>query len=102
LKHAWKDTEFSLTPAATKISIEDYYDNLVGAQAVNGNVFKGVSNSLSASVSSIGNQREQVIGVSADEELSNMIKYQSAYNAASRFINTVDSMIEHIITQLGS
>lgn len=102
VKHAWKDQEFSLTPAATKISIENYYDNMVGAQAVNGNVFKGVSNSLSASVSSIGNQREQVIGVSADEELSNMIKYQSAYNAASRFINTVDSMIEHIITQLGS
>ncbi|MBE5906052.1 MAG: flagellar hook-associated protein FlgK [Lachnospiraceae bacterium] len=102
MKHAWKDREFRLTPGSLPISIEDYYDNMVGAQATNGNVFNGVSRSLSDSVTAIGNQREQVIGVSSDEELSNMIKYQSAYNAASRFINTVDSMIEHIITQLGS
>ncbi|SFQ42268.1 flagellar hook-associated protein 1 FlgK [Lachnospiraceae bacterium XBB1006] len=102
LKHAWKDVEFRLTPDSMAVSIEDYYDNMVGAQATNGNVFHGVSRSLDASVSAIGNQREQVIGVSSDEELSNMIKYQSAYNASSRFINTVDSMIEHIITQLGS
>ena len=102
LKTAWSDANISLTPGSTMISFNDYYDNMVGAQASNGNVFLGVSNTLTSSVTSIGNQREQVIGVSSDEELSSMIKYQSAYNAASRFINTIDAMIEHIITQLGS
>ena len=102
LKTVWSDANISLTPGSTMISFNDYYDNMVGAQASNGNVFLGVSNTLTSSVTSIGNQREQVIGVSSDEELSSMIKYQSAYNAASRFINTIDAMIEHIITQLGS
>ena len=30
-----------------------------------------------------------------------MIKFQHAYNAASRYITTVSEMIEHLITTLG-
>ena len=52
-------------------------------------------------VSAVNNQRQQVIGVSSDEELTYMIKFQNAYNASSRFINVVDEMIEHLITKLG-
>jgi flagellar hook-associated protein 1 FlgK len=29
-----------------------------------------------------------------------MIKFQSAYNASSRFINVVDEMMEHLIMSL--
>lgn len=101
LKEAWKNPCISLTPGATKISFPEYYDGMIAGQASKGNVFEGVSNTLESSVNSIANQRQQVIGVSSDEELASMIKYQSAYNAASRFINTIDAMIEHIITQLG-
>ena len=46
--------------------------------------------------------REQVIGVSSDEELSNMIKFQNAYNASSRYINVISEMLEHIINTLGT
>ena len=56
---------------------------------------------LTGTVASVDNQRQQVIGVSSDEELTYMIKYQNAYNAASRFINVVNEMIEHLLTQLG-
>ena len=45
--------------------------------------------------------REQVVGVSTDEELSNMIKFQNAYNASSRYINVISEMLEHIISTLG-
>ena len=31
-----------------------------------------------------------------------MIKFQNAYNAASRYINVVDEMLEHIVNTLGS
>ena len=47
------------------------------------------------------NQRLQTSGVSSDEELEKMIKYQHAYNAASRYINVVSEMIEHLVTSLG-
>ncbi|MCH5254164.1 MAG: hypothetical protein J1F41_04505, partial [Lachnospiraceae bacterium] len=39
--------------------------------------------------------------VSSDEELTNMIMYQNAYNASSRYINVISEMIEHIVTTLG-
>lgn len=45
--------------------------------------------------------REQVIGVSTDEELSNMIKFQNAYNASSRYINVISEMLDHILSTLG-
>ena len=45
--------------------------------------------------------REQIIGVSYDEELTNMVKYQNAFNASSRYINVIDEMLEHIINTLG-
>ena len=31
-----------------------------------------------------------------------MIEFQNAYNAASRFINVVSEMLEHVVTSLGS
>jgi len=45
--------------------------------------------------------REQVVGVSSDEELTSMIKFQNAYNASSRYINVVSEMLEHLVTALG-
>lgn len=96
------DTDtLELSPETPKFSYKNYYDNMVGYVASNGSVYMSVTNTLTSSVSSIENQRTMVIGVSSDEELSNMIRFQSAYNAASRFITTIDEMIEHMIMQLG-
>ncbi len=41
------------------------------------------------------------MGVSSSEELTNMIKFQNAYNAASRYINAINEMLGHIIEKLG-
>jgi len=45
--------------------------------------------------------RQQVSGVSLDEELSDMIRFQHAYNAAARNMTTVDEMLDRIINQMG-
>ena len=45
--------------------------------------------------------RQSVSGVSMDEEFAEMIKFQHGYNAAARFINTMDQMLETIINRLG-
>ena len=74
---------------------------MIGDLATTGNVYNSIATSLSATVLSVDNQRQEVIGVSSDEELTYMIKFQNAYNASSRFINVIDEMIEHLITQLG-
>ena len=85
----------------TTCSINTYYTNLVSQVANTGSTYKNVSLSQQATVDSIDHSREQITGVSSDEELTNMIKFQNAFNASSRYINVIDEMLEHIITQLG-
>lgn len=82
-------------------SYKDYYSAMIGEMATFGEVYDSTANSLAGTVATVDNQRQQVFGVSSDEELTYMIKYQNAYNASSRFINVVNEMIEHLITQLG-
>ena len=47
------------------------------------------------------NKRQSLSGVSLDEEMTNMIKFQHAYNAASRFITTMDEQLNTIINSMG-
>lgn len=98
----WEKESLTLNPSDTKAcSFKDYYKAMIGEMGTFGNVYNSAATSLSGTVASIDNQRQQVIGVSSDEELTYMIKYQNAYNASSRFINVVNEMLEHLITQLG-
>lgn len=46
--------------------------------------------------------RQSISGVNLDEELAQMIKFQHGYQAAARFITTVDRMLDTIINRLGS
>lgn len=102
LLKAFDEDIFVLNPnVTTKCSLNTYYTNLVSQVANSGSVYKNLSESQDKTVASLEYEREQVIGVSSDEELSNMIRFQNAFNAASRYINVVDEMLEHIINTLG-
>ncbi|MEG0962924.1 MAG: flagellar hook-associated protein FlgK [Lachnospiraceae bacterium] len=102
LVKVWSDKDLYLNPNDNNpCNFEGYYEKLIDELATKGSVYNSVSTSLSGTVSTIENQRQQVFGVSSDEELTNMIKYQNAYNAASRYINVISEMLEHVITQLG-
>ncbi len=102
LAQAFDADNYVLNPnVTTKCSLNTYYTNLVSQVSNSGNVYKKLVESQEATVSSIDNKREEVTGVSSDEELTSMIKFQNAYNAASRYINVINEMLEHIINQLG-
>ena len=102
LAAVWDKESLTVNPNDTKAySFKDYYAAMIGEVATYGNVYNSTATNLSQTVQSVDNQRQQVIGVSSDEELTYMIKYQNAYNASSRFINVINEMIEHLITQLG-
>ena len=46
-------------------------------------------------------RRDQVSGVSMDEEMSNMLRFQHAYNASARVLTTMDEAIDTIINRMG-
>lgn len=78
-----------------------YYDDLVAQIANSGSAFRCIYENQQNTLEATYNAREQIVGVSSDEELSNMIKFQNAYNASSRYINAISEMLEHIINTLG-
>jgi flagellar hook-associated protein 1 FlgK len=98
LRDAWEASDMNLNPTdLTPCGYEGYYNKMVDNMAVKGNTYKTVSETMAASVESYDNQRKQVTGVSSDEELVKMIKYQNAYNAASRYITVISEMTEVIV-----
>jgi flagellar hook-associated protein 1 FlgK len=79
----------------------DYYTDLVSQVANSGAVFYSIYENQMNTVEATENARQQIIGVSSDDELSAMIRFQNAYNASSRYINTVSQMLEHILNTIG-
>ncbi|MCQ2498150.1 MAG: flagellar hook-associated protein FlgK [Lachnospiraceae bacterium] len=101
LKKLFTEEEHTLNPEVkTKTSLRDYYNNLISQVANTGSVMRGISANQEITVTNISASREQILGVSSDEELSNMIMFQNAFNASSRYINTVSEMMEHLINSL--
>ena len=49
----------------------------------------------------IQNSRDEVSGISLDEEASNMMQFMSAYNAASRLMTTLDQTLDTLINSTG-
>ena len=46
-------------------------------------------------------QRDAVSGVSLDEEMANLMKYQRAFQASSRVFQTIDDLLEVVVNQMG-
>lgn len=102
LLDVWDDPFTTLNPnVLTESNFNDYYTALIGDLGSRGNIFNSIVESQETTISSIDDQRQQVAGVSSDEELSNLIMYQYGYNANSRYITVIDEMLETLITQLG-
>lgn len=101
LTHIWDDKTLLLNPNDPYPSTyTNYYDKIIGHLGTYGNTYYSAAESLTETAASIENQRSQLTGVSSDEELTKMIKYQAAYNAASRYITVVDQMTELLVTGL--
>lgn len=45
----------------------------------------------------VRNQRDSVSGVSLDEEMTNMMKFQRAFQASSRVVQTINELLENVI-----
>ena len=41
------------------------------------------------------------MGVSLDEEMTNMVRFQHAYSSAARYITAVDQMLDILVNRLG-
>lgn len=102
LKVAFTEEIYTLNPEVKKLTtFLDYYNDLVSQVANSASVSRSIFVNQENTTEATGNAREQILGVSSDEELSNMIRFQNAFNASSRYINSISEMLAHIINTLG-
>ncbi|WP_227394293.1 flagellar hook-associated protein FlgK [Jeotgalibacillus aurantiacus] len=91
-------TAFNVLGNATMNSFYEGVIGKLGVTALQANRLAGNSEVLKASVDE---KRMSVSSVSLDEEMTNMIQFQHAYNAAARNITMVDEMLDRIINGMG-
>ncbi|MDK2838846.1 MAG: flagellar hook-associated protein 1 [Thermosipho sp. (in: thermotogales)] len=82
-------------------SFAEYLGGIVAEMGVEGETAMKMKDNTDIIMKDISNERERVKGVSLDEEMANMIKFQHAFNASARVMTAVDEMIGRVIDRLG-
>ncbi|WP_317367273.1 flagellar hook-associated protein FlgK [uncultured Tyzzerella sp.] len=93
----WKKERGNLEGA----SIDGYYKKIITDFAVKIQEDREKLESKLGVIDLAQNKRVTISGVSLDEELSNMLKFQHAYNSAAKIINVIDGMMDKVINGTG-
>ena len=70
----------------------------VGSDADNATRAQSVAQ---AAVDAAEDRRQNVSGVSLDEEMANMVRFQRGYQASARAMSTIDEMLDTLINRAG-
>jgi len=80
------------------MSIEEYYASMLGKIASAGDSTKNIYETQCDVVDSLENQLDSAYGVDLNEELIDLVKYQTAYAAAAQVFNVVNSCLDTLMT----
>ncbi|RAO99701.1 hypothetical protein PW5551_02185 [Petrotoga sp. 9PW.55.5.1] len=84
-----------------KVGFSDFLGSIVTEMGVKGETADKMRLNSETLNSQISLEREKIMGVSIDEEMTNLVKYQQAFNASARVITAVSQMMDTVINKLG-
>ena len=90
----------SLLMSGGTATYDDFYNSLVSDVGIAVKSAQTNYDHQAAMVSSLDNYRESISGVSLDEEMVNLVKFQHAYDAAAKLISAVDEMMNTVMNML--
>lgn len=79
------------------LDFNEFYRDTISRLGIHAQEAERMTENQSKLIESIENKKELVSGVSLDEEIANILKYQHAYQANVRVLNTIDAMLDKII-----
>ncbi|MGM0754084.1 MAG: flagellar hook-associated protein FlgK [Bacillota bacterium] len=83
-------------------SFQGHFESVIGRMAVESQESLRLASNSNVLRSAVDERRMSVSGVSLDEEMTDMIKFQHAYNASARMITLQDEMLDKIINGMGT
>jgi|SRR5690554_158708 len=93
-----KDNSYATTDNAT---LSGFYGAMIAKLGVDANQADNALTNQTMLVNHLYNRQQSVAGVSLDEEMANMIKFQNSYNAAARIMTTLDETLDKLINGMG-
>jgi flagellar hook-associated protein 1 FlgK len=103
-----KNAKFSFDPTSNGIPIlsngtfDEFFRAIVSQLGVQAQEAQRQATNQNILVQQVDSRRQSVSGVSMDEEMANMIKYQHSYNAAARMLTAFDEMLDKVINGMGT
>ncbi|MBS4213028.1 flagellar hook-associated protein FlgK [Neobacillus rhizophilus] len=82
-------------------TLNQFYRTLAGEIGIKTQEALQMENNADMLVQQADNRRQSVSGVSIDEEMTNMVRFQQSYNAASRYISVMDEVLDKLINGTG-
>jgi flagellar hook-associated protein 1 FlgK len=90
------------TDVSAASSLGDYYNGaIIAVMGVDVQQAERMTASENVLVNQLSNQKDSVSGVSLDEEMTNLVKFQKSYAAAARMITIMDDMLDKIVNGMG-
>lgn len=82
-------------------TLQDRYAEIFADIGITAQTAQATKYTQSQIMLNLKNRREQVSGVSLDEEMTNLVKFQHGYSASARMISTVNELLDVLVNQLG-
>lgn len=95
------DLRSALLFGAGTQTASDSYAGFVSGVGSNSRQADEMASNQALVVDHLQTRRESISGVSLDEEATDMIRFQHAYQAAARVITAVDEMLDQLINRTG-
>lgn len=83
-----------------RFTYEEFFKSVVSDLGISSQEAKKYMENQKILMNNLEQRREAEQGVSLDEEMANMIKYQHGYDAAARYIRSIDEMVKTVIEKL--
>ncbi len=83
------------------VSWENYYSSIITSVGSQAETSMRDMKNADVLVQMARGRRDQVSGVSMDEEMSNMLRFQHAYNASARVMTAMDEVLDVLINRMG-
>ena len=80
---------------------DQLYQSLVARIGTESQAAGRAQSTAQSLVDSIDGRRQSVAGVSLDEEMTNLIRFQRGYQASARTMTTIDEMLDTLVNRTG-
>ena len=84
----------TLSSGSGSYTFDEYYNAVVSTIGIESFSAQATLRQQEGIMLQLNSRRESISGVSIDEEMIKMIKFQQAYNASARMISVVDEMLD--------